>query len=288
MATNQYFKKYDSMPQQNLVDDLTKEVIQMSGTDVLYLPRIQVKRDQVLGEDALSKFTTAYEVEMYLNSTDAFGGGGDQLTKFGLDVQDELILTVNKARFAKEVTGIDIPREGDLLYLRLNKGLFEIKFVEHERPFYTLGKNYVYELTCEKFVYSNEKFEIPAAQDGALFDAIEREFTPMVTLSLEAGDGNYNIGEVIYQGDDIGTATVKGFVGAWNTATNQLSIYNEIGTFIVGTDVKGEDSATTRELVLRDDQQSLNLPFADNKTFETEGDNILDFSELDPWAEGDL
>ena len=276
------------MPQQNLVDDLTKEVIQMSGTDVLYLPRIQVKRDQVLGEDALSKFTTAYEVEMYLNSTDAFGGGGDQLTKFGLDVQDELILTVNKARFAKEVTGIDIPREGDLLYLRLNKGLFEIKFVEHERPFYTLGKNYVYELTCEKFVYSNEKFEIPASQDGALFDAIEREFTPMVTLSLEAGDGNYNIGEVIYQGDDIGTATVKGFVGAWNTATNQLSIYNEIGTFIVGTDVKGEDSATTRELVLRDDQQSLNLPFADNKTFETEGDNILDFSELDPWAEGDL
>ena len=276
------------MPQQNLVDDLTKEVIQMSGTDVLYLPRIQVKRDEVLGEDALSKFTTAYEVEMYLNSTDAFGGGGDQLTKFGLDVQDELILTVNKARFSKEVTGISAPREGDLLFLRLNKGLFEIKFVEHERPFYTLGKNYVYELTCEKFVYSNEKFEIPPAQDGALFDAIEREFTPMVTLSMEAGTGTYTLGEVVYQGVDAGTATAKGFVGAFNTATNQLSIYNEIGTFVVGTDVIGDTSATTRELVLRDDQQSLNLPFADNKTFETEGDNILDFSELDPWAEGDL
>jgi len=289
MATNQYFKKYDSVPQQNLVDSLTKEVIQMSGTNVLYLPRTTVKRDNVMGEDALSKFTMAHEVEMYLNSVDAFGGAGDQLTKFGLDVQDEVILTVNKERFKKEVSGIDIPREGDLIYLRLNKGLFEIKFVEHERPFYTLGKNYVYELTCEKFVYSNEKFEIPAGQDGALFDAIEREFVQTITLNLSAGAGNYTLGENVYQGADFENATAKAFVQSWNSFTNRLSVYNEIGTFKPADgDVIGDTSGTTRQLASADDQESLNIPHADNKTFETEGDNILDFSELDPWSEGDL
>ena len=99
MPTNQYFKSYNSAPQQNLVDSLTNEVIKMSGTDVLYLPRTIVKRDEILGEDSSSKFTMAYEIEMYINTTDGFGGSGDQLTKFGLDVQDEVVFTVNKERF---------------------------------------------------------------------------------------------------------------------------------------------------------------------------------------------
>ena len=289
MATNQYFKNYNSTPQQDLVDSLTSEVIKMSGTDVLYLPRTVVKRDEILGEDSLSKFTTAFEVEMYLNTTDAFGGAGDQLTKFGLDVQDEITFTVNKERFKAEISEIEIPREGDLIYLRMNRGLFQINFVEHERPFYSLGKNYVYEIICEKFIYSNEKFEIPAAQDGAIFDAIERDFVQTITLDLEAGVGEYKLGERVYQGVDLETATAKGFVASFNSFTNQLSVYNEMGAFVTtGGNVIGNDSGTTRALTTVDDQTSLNLPHSDNKDFEVEGDNILDFSELDPWAEGDL
>lgn len=289
MATNQYFKNYNSVPQQNLVDSLTEEVIKMNGTDVLYLPRSIVKRDNILGEDTLSKFTTAYEVEMYLNNTDGFGGAGDQLTKFGLDVQDELTLTVNKERFKAEITDIEIPREGDLIYLRMSKGLFEIRFVEHEKPFYSLGKNYVYEITCEKFIYSNEKFEIPAAQDGAIFDAIEREFVQTIMLDVSAGAGEYKLGEQVYQGVDLGTATARAFVSSFNNNTNQVSVYNEIGTFVPANgNLIGNDSGTSRALTGIDDQSSLNLPHSDNKDFETEGDDILDFTEFDPWAEGDL
>jgi hypothetical protein len=289
MSTNQYFKNYNSVPQQNLVDSLTSEVIKMNGTDVLYLPRLTVKRDNILGEDTLSKFIQAYEVEMYLNTTDAFGGAGDQLTKFGLDVQDEIIFTVNKARFKDEVTGTVIPREGDLIFLRLNKGLFEIKFVEHERPFYSLGKNYVYELTCEKFIYSNEKFEIPAAQDGAIFDAIEREFVQTITLDVASGSNKYTLGEVVYQGANLTGATARGFVSSFNTATNQLGVYDVHGAFLPANgNVIGNDSGTTRALTTVDDQESLNLPHSDNKEFEIQGDDILDFSEIDPWAEGDL
>jgi len=288
MPTNQYFKSYNSAPQQNLVDSLTNEVIKMSGTDVLYLPRRIVKRDEILGEDSSSKFTMAYEIEMYLNTTDGFGGSGDQLTKFGLDVQDEIVFTVNKERFKEEVADRAIPMEGDLIYLRMNKGLFDIKFVEHEKPFYSLGKNYVYELTCEKFMYSNEKFEIPAAQDGALFDAIERDFVQTITLQLESGVGTYTLGEYVYQGVSLGSATAKAFVASFNETSNKLSVYDEHGTFIAANgDIKGEDSGTTRLLQSTDRQESLNLPHSDNKDFEVEGDNILDFSELDPWAEGE-
>lgn len=292
MPTNQYFKSYNSEIQQDLVDSLITEVVQINGTDVLYLPRTIVNRDDILNEDSTNKFTMAYEVEMYINTTDGFGGSGDQLTKFGLDVQDEIIFTVSKKRFAKEVPepGVTAPREGDLIYLPMNKGLFQITFVEHEKPFYTLGKNYVYEITCEKFVYSNEKFEIPAAQQGALFEKLERQYVSTITLEVGglAADGNYSLGEEVYQGVNFITATAKGYVGAWDVNTNKLSIYNEIGTFTTeGGVVKGNSSETERAFVSRDDMESLNRPYQDNKEFETDGGNILDFSELDPWAEGE-
>ena len=287
MSTNNYFKNFNSFPQQELLNDLSREVIQMSGSDVLYLPRFVVKNDDILGEDTLSKFTLAFEIEMYINNTDSYGGAGDIASKFGLDIQDEVVLVVNKERFKNE-TSIAVPKEGDLIYIPLTKGLFEIKFVEHEKPFYSLGKNTIFELTCEKFQYSDEKFEIPAGQLGGVFDKFERQHSITMSVTLASGSGKYTAGETVYQGVSVGTATGKGFVSSFNSTTNVINIYNKIGTFVSGSNLIGVTSTTSRNIDSADDQDIITSQFSSNKEFETEGDNILDFSEVDPWSEGDL
>ena len=115
MATNHFFKNFNSFPQQELVNSLSKEVIQIAGLDVLYLPRFDsYAKDTLLNEDALIEYNKGYQVEMYVNTPDGYGGSGDTLSKFGLDVQDEIILIVNKERF-KDETFIDQPREGDFI-----------------------------------------------------------------------------------------------------------------------------------------------------------------------------
>ena len=284
MPTNQYFKNFNSFPQQELLNDLTKEVIQINGIDVLYLERITVKRDNILDEDALSKFTRTREVEMYINTPEGFGGAGDVVSKFGLDVQDELILIVNKERFVEEVFS-GAPREGDLIYFPLGKGLYEVKFVEHEKPFYSLGKNTVYEITCELFRYSNQIFDIPPIEQGEIFDKIERENSPSIELTM-SGSELYRASETVFQGSSIATSVVTAKVASQEG--NKLNVYRVSGNFATGTDVVGATSNTSLNLVSIDDQVSASTGYDDNKIFETDGDSILDFSEIDPWSEGDL
>ena len=285
MSTNNYFKNFNSFPQQELLNDLTKEVIQMSGTDVYYLPRTVVKNDQILGEDALTKFTSSYEIEMYINNSDGFAGAGDVGSKFGLEINDEVILIVNRERFTQETT-MSFASEGDLIYMPLTKGLFEIKFVEDEKPFYSLGKNHVFQLTCEKFQYSNEKFEVPAGQMGEIFNRFARKHAIKTQLTLAAGVDKYVLSEVVYQGANIGSATAQAKVAEWDSTTSVMYVYDTVGTFTTDSDLKGVTNNASRNVITVDDQMP-NDKFADNKVFETEGDNILDFSELDPWSEGD-
>ena len=287
MATNNYFKNFNSFPQQELLNDLTREVIQMSGSDVLYLPRFQVKNDDILGEDTMSKFTLSFEIEMYIENADGYAGAGDIGSKFGLEINDEIVLIVNRDRFKNETT-IGFPNEGDLIYIPLTDGLFEIKFVEDEKPFYSLGKNNVFKMTCEKFQYSNEKFEIPAGQMGAIFEKFERSHSITTQVTVAAGAGKFLPGDQIYQGATLVLATGKAFVSSFNSTTNLLQIYNVVGTIAAGTVIKTDPAGVSRNVTAVDDQTIVTSGFADNKAFEDEGDNILDFSELDPWSEGDL
>lgn len=284
MATNQYFKNFNSFVQQELINSLTKEVIQISGIDVLYLERKSGKRDDILNEDALSRFTSTREVEMYINTPEGFGGAGDVVSKFGLDVQDELVLIVNKERFTDEVFNA-APKEGDLIYFPLGKGLYEIKFVEHEKPFYSLGKNTVYELTCELFRYSNQVFDIDVSEQGAIFDKIERENSTTIQLTT-AGSTLYTPSEFVFQGASLTTATVSAKVAS--QSGTKLNVYRISGEFVSGTNVVGDKSTTALDLISVDDQISTSTEYDDNKIFETDGDNILDFSEVDPWSEGDI
>ena len=282
MATNIYFQ--NSITDQNLVNGLHREVIQQAGIDVMYIPRTLVKEDLILSEDVISQFNTAYEIEMYVKSSDNFGGADDAISKFGLDIRDELILVVHAESF-KFATNITTPLEGDLIYFPLSKGLFEIKFVEDEQPFYQVGKNYIFELTCEVFQYGEEKIDT-----GTDADKVERENAYAVDLVLTAGGtGTYIIDEEVYQGANLAGATGKGIVAAWTSSTRTLRVNNIVGTFAISTNITGATSgAVWSQAAATDDQLLPTTPYADNKIFETDGDSILDFSEMDPWSEGDL
>ena len=282
MATNIYFQ--NSITDQNLLSEINREVIQQAGIDVMYIPRTLVKEDLILNEDVISQFNTAYEIEMYVKSSDNFGGPDDAISRFGLDISDELILVVHAESF-KFATNITTPVEGDLIYFPLSKGLFEIKFVEDEQPFYQVGKNYVFELTCEVFQYGEEKIDT-----GTDADKVERENAYAVDLVLTAGGtGTYIIDEAVYQGANLAGATRKGIVAAWTSSTRTLRVNNIVGTFAISTNITGATSgAVWSQAAATDDQLLPTTPYADNKIFETDGDSILDFSEIDPWSEGDL
>ena len=282
MATNIYFQ--NSLTDQSLINGLHREVIQQAGIDVLYIPRTLVKEDLVMNEDVLSQFDNAYEIEMYVKSSDNFGGPDDAISRFGLDISDELILVVHAESFTF-ATNITTPLEGDLIYFPLSKGLFEIKFVEDEQPFYQVGRNYVFELTCEVFQYGGEKIDT-----GTDADKVERENAYAVDLVLTAGGtGTYIIDEAVYQGANLAGATGKGIVAAWTSSTRTLRVNNIVGTFAISTNITGAtSSAVWSQAAATDDQLLPTIPFADNKILETDGDAILDFSESDPFSEGDL
>jgi len=230
----------------------------------------------------LAKFSTAYEIEMYLKTTEGFGGEGDLVSKFGLDVRDEVIFTVHKDRF-ELATDMSKPLEGDLVFLPISKGLFEIKFVEHEQPFYQAGKNYSFDITCELYQYSEEQLETGIAD----IDNIEREQSAAIDLIMTAGgSGTFSVDESVYQGASLAAATGKGVVVSWDSSTRALRVNDTSGTFAASTDVTGDVSGAVWSQASAADYQELpTTPFADNKEFETEGDSILDFSESNPFGE---
>ena len=281
MATNLYFNN-SSYAEQELINSLTSEVIQIHGLDVFYIPRTIVKEDVLLGEDVLSKFSTAYEIEMYLKTTEGFGGDGDMVSKFGLDIRDEVIFTVHTDRF-ELATDMVKPLEGDLIFLPLSKGLFEIKFVEHEQPFYQSGKNYSFDITCELYQYSEEQLDTGIAD----IDNIEREQSAAIDLIMTAGgSGSFSVDEEVYQGGSLAAATGKGMVVSWNTTTRTLRVNDTSGTFAASTNVTGNTSSAVWSQASAADYQELpTTPFADNKEFETDGDSILDFSEANPFGD---
>ena len=158
MPTNHYINHHTSSPEQNLIHDLLIESIKFYGMDVHWLPRISsASADTILGEDTLSSFSTNHMIEMYVKNVEGFEGQGDFLSKFGLDIRDQITFTVAIRRFDQLDSGYERPREGDLIYFPLNKKLFEIQFVEHESLFYPTGTLPVYDLRCELFAYSQQE-----------------------------------------------------------------------------------------------------------------------------------
>jgi hypothetical protein len=166
MALNPFFLQ-GSDSEQNLIQQLINEQLKIFGVEVSYLPQKFIKKETILREVSASKFDDNFSIEAYVSNFDGYTGSGDILSKFGMNLKDELTLIISKERFEDfiapflmdmdpdEIIISTRPREGDLIYFPLGRRLFEIKFVEHEQPFYQLGKTYVYELKCELFEYSD-------------------------------------------------------------------------------------------------------------------------------------
>jgi hypothetical protein len=300
MATNFYFNNFPTEQitgEQLLVEDLVIEAMQIHGMDVYYLPRTSRDSvDMLYGEDTLKQYVTAYPIEMYLENVTGMDGEGDFISKFGLEIRDELSLLVSRRRF-KYTTGASNlirPREGDLVYIPLIQNFFEITFVEHENDqamFYTLGRGrggniYVYALKMKQFVFSEEVINTGIEEiDEQIRDSYAR-----TQLTLAAGgSGTFVAEEIAYQGTTLANATFQSVVYDFTAATRKLNVIRTIGTFANNTLTKGATSgASWTSFGTANTSYNDNTAFEDimnNSLIEGEADSIIDFSESNPFGE---
>jgi hypothetical protein len=240
LTTNFYFNNFTNSQEQVLIEDLVLESIKIYGHDMYYCPRTLVAKDDIYGEDTISEYKTAYYIDLYIRNFDSYEGDGNFLSKFNLEIRDQMTLTVSVRNFMNEIGNIEMidrPQEGDLIYIPMLDRLLVIKYVNKNPVFYQMGAIQMYDLVCEMFEYSSERFNTG-------IDAIDSIET---NLSLDASE--YAI------------LTQDGFI-----------ITSQDGYQIVQGGYNFEEQA-------RD-------PFEDNTEFETEGDSILDWTQIDPFSEG--
>ena len=165
MALNPFFQQ-GSSGEQSLVQSLINEQLKMYGVDIHYMPRKYLTEKSILKEVVQSKFDDAYPIEAYIDNFDGYDDMPSTLSKFGIQATNEVTLIISRERFETYISPLmkneenvklsTRPKEGDLVYFPLGDRLFEVKYVEHEKPFYQLRENYVYKLTCELFRYEDE------------------------------------------------------------------------------------------------------------------------------------
>lgn len=179
-------------PEQNLIEELIIECLDIYGVEVKYIPRTLVSKDEILGEDRLSTFNYAFPISAYFENIDNFDGGGYMIQKFGLMVEQSATITIARKKWNDLIgkVGVSVlpnrPCEGDLIYFPLSKGLFEIKFVQHQDPFYQLGKLYVYKLQIELFQYASEKITT-GEEEIDVFETL-KSFDQDVNVDIDVPD----------------------------------------------------------------------------------------------------
>lgn len=241
MSTSFYFNNFTNSQEQLLIEDLVLESIKLYGHDVFYCPRTLVAKDDIDGEDTISEYNAAYQIDMYIRSYDSYEGDGKFLSKFGLEIRDQVTFVVSLRNFANEIGNIamiDRPQEGDLIYLPMADRLMVVKYVDSTAAsFYQMGAIQMHHLVCEMFEYSSEKLNTG-------IDAIDSIETD---LSLDA-----SVYSLLTQ--------------------DKFIITDQDGYQIVQSGYNFETQA-------RD-------PYEDNTEFEIEGDQILDWTQIDPFSEG--
>ena len=313
MATSVYFSGAVKS-EQDLYEDLVTESIKVFGQDVIYIPRTRISEDALLNEE-FSEFTAAYPIEMYLESAEGFEGDGNLLGKFGLEIRDQADFVVTKRRW-DSVVGVNVndanlgytekgkPAEGDLIYMTLTQRLFEIRYVEPKNPFYQLGNLPTYTMTAELFEYNDQHFDTGYDE----IDAIEWNNATSYSYILTTSTNSYKLGEEVKQwtgtNDTASPAqpiNVVGYVAGWDGDNNRITIIsphqstNGDGTFMQFS----VQAAANRKLVGTESGTSLNIvtdetttitqyntdPFADNDEFEVAGDDVIDFTESNPFGD---
>lgn len=285
MPTSHYFPlNYGGFKgEQNLVQDLADEQIKLFGTDVYYLPRKLYKDDQ-LNDVIYSEFSQKLVIEMLMQNVEGFGNS-ELVSKFGLKVTDEINFMVSRRRWEeesvrlKDVDNIVRPLEGDLIFFPLTKDLYEIKFVEVEAAFHQLGKLYFYKITAEIYEMGNENIDTGIAE----IDLIEEILTPGIDLVMVDGSGtdNFSKGEIVTGGTSGTTATVS----KWDAPTRTLTLITRDGTFVEGETITGSDSGAVWTTETFSTLEDPNSEYDNNKYIEQGADEILDFTEKNPFGE---
>lgn len=294
-------------PEQNLLEDLLIESLKIMGHDVYYIPRKIVKRDFILNEDVISSFDASFSLEMYVESVDGFEGDGDLMTKFGLEVRDQVKLVCSRRRWNALIgrhgyTNDAVrPREGDLIYLPLTGGLFEIKFVEDKVPFFQLGGTGdskavipTFTLTCELFEYSGQEIDTGVPE----VDVIQVGHTQSARAVLDFDGDVHDIGETLEFTLPSGVTgeaellqyehTEDGAIASFGTLTFDDG---EFHTLTVGATIEGQTSGTTSTITsvigLEDGDAALynNDALTQNSSFDIFGNDYIDFSESNPFGD---
>lgn len=253
MATNFYLQS--GIPggrtsEQRLIESLIIEAIKFYGFDVYYLSRSEGNIDEIFQEDTTSKFENAIPLEAYLENVDGYGGNGDLMSKFGIEIKDTATFVVARQRWDDVVargrqSSIPLPNrpaEGDILYMPMTGSYFEVKRVEAQDPFYQLGKLYVYKLQCELYQYSSEEFNTGIQA----VDQIEEQRS----MDVE----RYN-----------------------------FMLENNQDRLVLETNIITDDDYLILENGMANIQEY--DPLADNDRFNDEATDILDFSEINPFGE---
>lgn len=172
-----YFDNFNNYGEQDLIESLVVESISIYGHTVYYLPRTLVTKDDIYGEDKLSTYNEVFEFDMYIKSFDSYEGDGTFLSKFNLEVRDSATFSIARRSFGNEIASarpdIQRPREGDLVYSTMMKKMFVIKYVNQTAIFYQMGELQIWDIACDVWEYSNERFSTGNAE----IDAIEEKYS---------------------------------------------------------------------------------------------------------------
>lgn len=190
MATNFFFNNFQASQEQLLLENLIIESIKIYGHDTYYIPRKLNNYDDVYGADDQSSYEAAYPIEMYIKSIDGFSGDQEFLSKFGVEIRNQVIFSVARRIFSEEVGEFTTqvrPNEGDLIWFPLNQRAFQIKYVDKYEMFYQLGALQTWSMTCEVFEYSGELLNTGIPE----IDDIQKKYSTNVlnwTIDTAAGD----------------------------------------------------------------------------------------------------
>lgn len=301
MPTNVYFTQ-GTRNEQYLVEDLIIESLRIYGQEFFYIPRTLVSKDEILGEDRLSEFKSAFPIEMYFENVDSLDGQGAFIQKFGLMMEQSATLVVARRRW-DQLVGLfgktiipNRPCEGDLIYFPLTKGLFEIKFVRHQDPFYQLGKLYVYKLQVELFQYASERIDTGFAELDT-FESLKtfstnstRNSTSRVSrINIINGGSDYTQAPTVVFSSETGFgAEAVAVLGEGNSADKviRVDIINGGQQYqlppivqFVGGSGQGAEAVATIDIDI-DKVES----YGDNNSFKKQSENIV-FNESNPFGE---
>lgn len=290
MAKNPYFKYQNSEPR--LMEDLIIESIKVTGEDFVYIARDAFDRDYLFGEDTNSRFKDSAILEMYLKDYERHNGA-ELFSKFGLELKDRITVVISKRRFEEVVTAafpeITRPREGDLIYSPLTYEIYEIEFVDNEVPFYQGNKNFTYEVTAQTYQYNQEEIETGMEN----IDSVATNSKDLLTyMGITGNTGEFYVNETVYVGTTLDTATFSGTVTEWSELNpDTLYLKNIEGNLasVINSVIKGSESGGQATVVsdLGNTMDHITVnPFGTNDEIRKEARTIIDFSEVDPFSEG--